>query len=155
MDKAAHAGRAPARDRGSFYGGERRSRSNETWDTLDDRLVTSLVAAVPRLKGLMVWEPAAGCGVMVDQLERSGVRVFGATDITPRRDDIGQLDIFGVTEMLAGCAAIITNPPWGRLAAPFIRHCLKLARARKAIVCMLVPLPWIAGRKIADMTGRT
>ena len=151
LDKSPRSGRAPVR--GSFYGDRRRVRGNEAWDTLDGRLIKSLVAATPRLIGRMVWEPGAGNGTMVDQLEAAGVNVYGATDITPRRDDIAPLDIFTATEMLPGCSAIVTNPPWGRLAAPFVRHCLKLSRPRKAMVCLLLPLPWIAGRKIADLTG--
>jgi len=152
-DEAAPSGRARSRVRGTFYGNERVARSNEAWDTIDERLVISLVAKLPGLKDRMVWEPAAGCGTMVDQLERAGVKVYGATDIIPRRDDVGRLDLFTTSEMLAGCDAIITNPPWGRLAAPFVRYALKLVRARLAMACILVPLPWITGRKIADLTG--
>jgi hypothetical protein len=100
-----------------------------------------------------VWEPAAGCGTMVDQLRAADVNVIAATDIEPRREDIAQLDLLTTTEMPAGTNASISNPPWGRLAAPFVRHVLKLAEQRKAIVAMLLPLPWIAGRKIADLTG--
>jgi len=136
-----------------FYGSDRISRNNEAWDTIDPRLVQSLVAGVPILKECMVWEPSAGCGMMVDQLEAAGVRVLAATDIEPRRHNIVKLDLLTATEMISGATAIITNPPWGRLAAPFVRHTLKLAEARKAMVAMLLPLPWITGRKISDMTG--
>jgi len=153
LNKAPRNGRAPSRARGSFYGKQRIARTNEQWDTLDGRLIVSLVEAMPGLRERMVWEPAAGCGMMVDQLENAGVRVYSATDITPRRDDVGQLDIFGAVEMMAGCDAIVTNPPWGVLAAPFVRKALELAQERRALVCMLVPVPWITGRKIADLTG--
>jgi hypothetical protein len=141
-------------DSGSeFYGSERVTRTNEAWDTIDPRLVTSLVEAIPSLKDRMVWEPSAGCGLMLDQLEASGVKVYAATDIEPRRLDITQLDLLTATEMIPSTDAIITNPPWGRLAAPFVRKALELAHMRKALVAMLLPLPWITGRKIADMTG--
>ena len=129
------------------------TRSNEAWDTIDPRLVKSLVEAIPSLIGLMAWEPAAGCGTMVDQLEASGVKVFAATDIEPRRDDVTPFDFLNATEMIPGTTIIITNPPWGRLAAPFVRHALKLAEASKAMVAMLLPLPWITGRKVSDLTG--
>ena len=140
-------------DDSGFYGAPRIARSNEAWDTIDPRLVASLVEAVPALKSRVVWEPAAGCGTMVDQLEAAGVNVYAATDIEPRREDVGQLDLLAATEMLSGATAVITNPPWGRLAAAFVRKALELAEPRKAMVAMLLPLPWIAGRKIADMTG--
>lgn len=136
-----------------FYGAPRILRTNEAWDTIDPRLVKSLVEAFPALRDRMVWEPAAGCGMMIDQLELAGVLVHARTDIEPRRDDIVQFDLLAVTQMPEGTTAIVSNPPWGRLAAPFIRHTLKLAEARNALVAMLLPLPWITGRKIADMTG--
>jgi hypothetical protein len=140
-------------DSGSeFYGSDRIARTNEAWDTIDPRLVKSLVEAVPGLKDRMAWELSAGCGLMVDQLRAVGVNVY-ATDIEPRRDDIAQLDALTATEMIPGADAIVTNPPWGRLAAPFVRKALELAEQRKAMVAMLLPLPWIAGRKIADLTG--
>ena len=132
---------------------DRISRTNEAWDTIDPRLASSLVEMLPALKDRMVWEPAAGCGMLLDQLESQGVKVFAATDIEPRRDDIHPHDLLEAVEMVTGCTAIVTNPPWGRLAAPFVRHCLQLARPAGAIVCMLLPLPWITGRKVADLTG--
>ncbi|MBT1509483.1 hypothetical protein KIP88_03115 [Bradyrhizobium sp. SRL28] len=141
-------------DSGSeFYGSERITRANEAWDTIDPRLVKSLIAAIPALTARMVWEPSAGCGLMLDQLKAAGVAVCAGTDIAPRREDIAQLDLLTATEMFPGTDAIITNPPWGRLAAAFVRKTLELAEQRKALVAMLLPLPWIAGRKIADMTG--
>ena len=54
-----------------FYGSERRARSNESWDTIDPRLVQVLVAALPELRKLSIWEPAAGRGLMVEQLRRA------------------------------------------------------------------------------------
>jgi hypothetical protein len=138
-----------------LYGSERIARTNEAWDTIDSRLVKSLAQAVPALKERMVWEPCAGRGLMVDQLEEAGIRVYGATDIEPRRDDIYRLDLLETRAILAGCNAIVTNPPWGKLAAPVVRHALSLAEQSGALVCMLLPLPWIAGRKIADLTGST
>jgi hypothetical protein len=136
-----------------FYGADRIARSNEAWDTIDPRLVKSLVEAVPGLKRRTVWEPAAGCGLMLDQLRAAGVMVWAPTDIEPRRDDIAQLDLMAATEMPSDTDAVITNPPWGRLAAPFVRHALTLAEKQRAMVAMLLPLPWITGRKIADLTG--
>lgn len=147
-------GESEEKEKGSeFYGSDRISRSNEAWDTIDPRLVRSLVKAIPSLKNRMVWEPAAGCGLMLDQLETAGVKVYAATDIEPRRKDIARLDLLIATAMPDGTDAIITNPPWGRLAAPFVRKALELAEQRKAMVAMLLPLPWITGRKIADLTG--
>ena len=141
-------------DDGSGFYGRRASRAATKRGTPSIRVWSNRWwRRVPALKSRMVWEPSAGCGMMLDQLEAAGVKVYAATDIEPRRDDIGQLDLLSATEMPAGTDASITNPPWGRLAAPFVRHVLKLAEQRKAMVAMLLPLPWITGRKIADMTG--
>ena len=141
-------------DTGSeFYGSDHITRANEAWDTIDPRLVKSLVEAIPVLKDRMAWEPAAGCGLMIDQLEAAGVKVFAATDIEPRRDDIARLDLLTATEMISGTDAVVTNPPWGRLAAPFVRKAIDLAQPSKAMVVVLLPLPWVTGSKVADMTG--
>jgi hypothetical protein len=136
-----------------FYGSSHIERSNEAWDTIDPRLVKSLLEAIPGLRDRMIWEPAAGCGLMLDQLKGLGIKVCAATDISPRRKDITQLDLLLATGMPVGTNAIITNPPWGRLAASFVRKALELAEQRKAMVAMLLPLPWITGRKITDLTG--
>ena len=76
-------------DDGSSLYKDRISRTNVTWDTIDPRLASSLVEMLPALKDRMVWEPAAGCGMLLDQLESQGNQAgFAATDIEPRRDDI-------------------------------------------------------------------
>ena len=140
-------------DDSGLYGSSRIERANEAWDTIDPRLVKSLVEALPTLIDRAVWEPSAGCGMMVDQLRAAGVTVHAATDIEPRREDIAPLDLLTATEMPPDTDAIITNPPWGRLAAPFVRKTLELAEPRRALVAMLLPLPWFTSRKVADMTG--
>jgi hypothetical protein len=93
--------------------------------------------------------------MMLDQLEAAGARVYIGTDIEPRRDDIHTLDVLTAEEMVTGTNAVVTNPPWGRLAAPFVRHVLMLAEKNSATVAMLLPLPWITGRRVADMTSNT
>ena len=62
-------------------------------------------------------------------------------------------DFLAATALPDDVAAIVTNPPWGRLAAEFVRHAIELAEPRRALVAMLLPLPWITARGIADLTG--
>lgn len=142
-------------DESGYYGSERRVRSNEAWDTVDPRLVTALVEALPNLRKRKIWEPAAGRGLMVDQLREEGCTVECASDIEPRGARVEGQDFLAVTEMPLYLDAIVTNPPWGRLAAPFIRHALDLARPVRALVAMLVPVPWLTSAGVADMTGDT
>ena len=41
----------------------------------------------------------------------------------------------------------------GAIGGSFVRKALELAKQRKAMAAMLLPLPWITGRKVADLTG--
>lgn len=136
-----------------FYGSERRVRSNEAWDTIDPRLVQALVGALPELRKRKIWEPAAGKALMVEQLEEAGCKIEVASDIEPRSSRGEAQNFFDVTEMPVSVDTIVTNPPWGRLAADFVRHALDLAAPARGLVVMLLPLPWITGRQIADLTG--
>jgi hypothetical protein len=129
------------------------TRTNESWDTVDPRLVRALLQAVPSLRRRKIWEPAAGAGLMAGQLHMAGCSVILASDIAPRGDGVETLDMMAVETMPGGPDAIVTNPPWGDLAAPFIRHALELAEPKRALVAMLVPLPWITAAGVADMTG--
>jgi hypothetical protein len=140
-------------DDSGFYGKPRETRSNEAWDTVDERLVPALIATVPALRNAKIWEPAAGRGLMADQLRNAGAEVIALSDVAPRRADVAGEDFLAATGLPRDVDAIVTNPPWGTLAAPFVRHALALALPARAMVAMLMPLPWIAGSKIADMTG--
>lgn len=140
-------------DDSGYYGSERHVRSNEAWDTIDPRLVPALLQAIPTLRKRKIWEPAAGRGLMAGQLHKAGCSVAVVTDIAPRADGISRMDFFVAEVMMPNLDAIVTNPPWGRLAAPFIRHALELARPARALVAMLVPIPWLTAAGVADMTG--
>lgn len=137
----------------TFYGAPRRQRANETWDTVDPRLVAALLHACPGLLHKRIWEPAAGSGLMAGQLRALGCDVHIVSDIAPRGRGVIQQDFLKATAITKPTDALVTNPPWGRLAAPFVRHALALAKPAKATVAMLLPLPWLTAAGVADLTG--
>jgi hypothetical protein len=136
-----------------FYGLQRINRLHEAWDTIDPRLVPVLIQTVPSLLRRSIWEPAAGDGHMVEQLRSAGCIVAATTDIAPREATIDVQDFFAVPMLPGHVDAIVTNPPWGDHLAPFVRHAVEIAEPAGAFVAMLVPLPWIAGASVKDLTG--
>jgi hypothetical protein len=77
---------------------------------------------------LPIWECAAGDGAIVDALRMAQRRVW-ATDIAPRREDIGRLDFLTQAppqEIRGGI--LVTNPPFARsgLGDRFLRRGLEL-----------------------------
>jgi hypothetical protein len=78
-----------------------------------------------------IWEGAAGNGAIVDAVRATGREVI-ATDIAPRRADIGQLDFLKdppPTEAIGGILA--TNPPFARsgLGDLFLARAMALLEA--------------------------
>ncbi len=89
-----------------------RRRKNDSYDTPPEALAP-LLPYLP--EDALYAEPCAGCGMLVDALEAAGRRVFWASDVEPRRDDIGRLDALDLWKCLPlGVDFIITNPPWTR-----------------------------------------
>lgn len=77
---------------------------------------------------MLVYEPAAGSGKMVNALEKMGHEVAS--------DDIAEgKDFLECTT--AGADAIITNPPY-ILAQEFIEHALKITKPESGLVAMLL-----------------
>ncbi|MGA1580299.1 MAG: hypothetical protein ACO35B_06435 [Luminiphilus sp.] len=85
-------------------------------------------AVIPHLDPLpgLVWEPAAGGGKIVKELQRHGIRVV-ATDISTGAD------FFEHKPVSAPC--ILTNPPYS-VAQRFIEHALALCP--EGLVVMLL-----------------
>lgn len=85
-----------------------------------------------------VWEPAAGCGVVVRAFQATGRRVE-ATDLVDRGYG-GGCDFLAVRSLLA--PAIVTNPPF-HLLEEFVRHAMVLCAERAAF---LLPLARLGGQ---------
>jgi len=90
-----------------------------------------------------IWEPAAGTGVIIDELKLQGYKFIYGTDIrqTPGAFS-GQLD-FLKDEGIHGVDNIITNPPYS-LALEFAKQALKYAQRK---VALFLRLNFLEGRK--------
>jgi hypothetical protein len=86
-----------------------------------DLYETTAPAVAPLLPhlapGTEFGEPCAGRGALIDLLQAAGHKCVWATDIAPKREDIGELNAMtlprlGVRNIRA--QRLITNPPWTR-----------------------------------------
>lgn len=73
----------------------------------------------------LIWEPACGDGAMAKLFTWSGYAVW-ATDLIDRGYGVGGMDFLKATRLPSRNTAIITNPPFGETAEPFVRHALQL-----------------------------
>lgn len=95
-------------------------RKNDLYRTFDPRAVAALLPHLGSFVGF--YEPCAGDGVLVDQLEAAGHLCVYQADIDPLADGIEQADAFDVTGIPDG-AVVVTNPPWSRpILHPLIVH---------------------------------
>lgn len=81
-----------------------------------------------------VWEPACGDGGIAQPLMRGGFDVVG-TDLIDRGFGHGGVDFLQTSELRA--PSIVTNPPFGALAHPFIEHALNLGVGHMAMLLNL------------------
>lgn len=95
-------------------------RSN--FERLPRDLYDTVPQAVPPLlpflsPGTEFAEPCAGNGALIDLLTAAGHSCVWATDISPRREDIGTLNAMTLPRLGARnvrAKVVITNPPWTR-----------------------------------------
>ena len=89
-----------------------------------------LHAELPRLRQFhSIWEPAAGDGAMVREMEALGLDVV-ASDLVDRGMGAMIRDFYGYTRATAPSEAIVTNPPfqecgWGNGRARWLIHALE------------------------------
>lgn len=81
-----------------------------------------------------VWEPACGQGHLSEVLVAHGHNVR-STDLIDRGYGQGGIDFFETNEQYDG--DILTNPPYGRLALPFVKHALETVTDGHKVVCLL------------------
>jgi len=86
----------------------------------------AVLPLIPHLPvDMTYWEPCAGDGALIDTLDEFYPGCcWAASDIEPRRSDMGKMDAMESRECeVAGCDLIITNPPWNRkILHPMIEH---------------------------------
>ena len=105
-----------------------------------------------------VWEPCCGDGAMASVLAERGHQVV-ASDLVDRGYGETGVDFYDCSAFPAGCAALVTNPPYGeagpanraagfsRAAMPrFVRHGLSLTAQAQGQLALLVRLQWSAGK---------
>jgi hypothetical protein len=89
-----------------------------------------LHAEIDRLRDFnSIWEPAAGDGAMVREMESLGLDVH-ASDLIDRGCGAVIRDFYGYTEATSPAYAIVTNPPfgecgWGNGKARWLKHALQ------------------------------
>lgn len=89
-----------------------------------------LHAEIDRLRDFpRIWEPAAGDGAMVREMESLGLEV-GASDLIDRGCGAFICDFYAFQEAQAISKAIVTNPPfgecgWGNGKARWLKHALQ------------------------------
>lgn len=141
-------GRRPGEHRPHYGASAYERKPADAYFTYDERCVADLLKFVD-LADVVVHEPAAGAGHMVRELRRGGVRKIVASDLHLYRPcakglpKVRRLDYLTLDAAPAGVAATVTNPP-NLLSVLFARQALRLMRAVRGIVALLVPYAWDA-----------
>lgn len=94
-----------------------------------------------------IWEPACGDGAIAKELIAAGHYVT-ATDLVQRGYGTSGVDFLKVTQT---CPAIVTNPPFGKLASAFIEHALAL---KTPYIAMLVNVNFWHAKKYTPLFER-
>ena len=122
--------------------------------------VTAALLKHVKLRG-PVWEPCCGDGAMASVLAEHGHEVV-ATDIVDRGFGVSGVDIFECDAFPPGCAALVTNPPYGEggATAPrttskamlrFVQHTLAMTQKANGQLALLVRLQWTAGQRASEL----
>ena len=132
---------------------------NDFYRTPDSAIDSYLLSEAAVLQRHVVWECAAGDGALVRRFKDLAPVI--STDIAayPGFEPDAFLDFLTVQhlceiEPITGRrpTAIVTNPPYGTLAADFARQALKLTREDRGYVALLCRNEWdTAGDKRADL----
>jgi hypothetical protein len=114
----------------------------ETPEWVTDILIDHMKVHHPAVHA--VWEPAAGNRKMANRLLEAGFTVT-----TSDKNEYPNLAFRGVdfitTNAIHG-KHIVTNPPYGRDAQPFVEKALRIAWAQKGFVAMLLNTNWAHAR---------
>lgn len=99
-------------------------RDKDKYRTFDPRAAAALAPHLPW--GCRFWEPCAGAGDLVRNLQAYGPECVVATDIAPEVEGVFRLDALTVSAAdvaTTGATHIITNPVWSRpLMHRMIQH---------------------------------
>lgn len=100
----------------------------------------ALLPHLPRLHGGLIWEPAAGEGKMVEVLSSRLTCDVYASDVAPPIGLEAKVHAhnFLVDPPRFSPDAVITNPPYGKDAFPFIRRALDVTKPARGVVALLL-----------------
>lgn len=91
----------------------------------------------------LTWEPAEGDGRIVRLMRERGYDVVGS-------DIQSGVDFLATRRIVSN---IVTNPPWGSLALPFITHAKRCARRKIALLLQLSFLHGVERYEMFQDTG--
>lgn len=97
-----------------------------------------------------IWDPACGAGELAEALRRAGHDVV-ATDMGDRGRGRARRAFLLADRLPNGCDTIVASPAEDRVAAPFIRHALRIGAVR---VAFLLPLTMLHVRGHRDIWDR-
>ena len=110
------------------------------------------LSVLPRLRG-KIWEPSCGNGKISKVLLAAKYCVV-STDIEHYGFGWGGMDFFEQKEMLDGTRHIFTNPPFGALAEPYMRHALSLTKPVKGTVTLFLRNEFDCGKRRHDLFSK-
>jgi hypothetical protein len=136
---------------GSFTKGEAPREADDFYPTPPEPTRAFLSVEGSILRQLGAWEPAAGDGAMVRELEALGIPVF-ASDIIDRGCGAEIRSFYDYSS--APRRAIITNPPFAECNKDpgWIRHALEQLRIE--YMALLLPVNWLGAVGRAALWAR-
>lgn len=98
------------------------------------------------IKGLSVWEPAAGNHKIADVLAESGARVTTSDIVRYTRDHTMMMDFLTSGGIYPVCDAIITNPPFGKANRDAVKFAELALERCKGMVALLLTAKFDFGK---------
>ena len=113
-------------------------------------------------QGAVVWEPACASGKIANVLAEDHA-VYGTDVVATWEHGVTNKDFLLQTDLPelwngersgpVKPSAIVTNPPFNRMAEKFIRHGIGLLQPVKGWMAMLLPVDFDSGKTRRDMFG--
>lgn len=127
-------------------------KANELYET-EEWATRALLRVIPPIRGMRVWEPAAGGHKMAVVLREAGAEVFTSDIETYGPVHDATYDFLGeaLPYWPAACGAIITNPPYGRGNRDAVRFARKALERCDGWVALLLTAKFDSGKTRIDL----
>jgi hypothetical protein len=119
-------------------------KENELYET-EAWATNALLRWIP-VRGMYVWEPAAGNHAMADVLRENGATVFTSDITTYSREHDKIIDFLCGGQTIYHGDAIITNPPYGKGNRQAVRFAEQALEACKGYVALLLTAKFDFGK---------